>query len=142
MPAVVVAVDDLGDHVAEIRRNFLMPFEMRGGQAKFHASADRAKNFEKCRIENLAFQFMRRGYNGPEIGVGWGLTTDGFFANRACPPIPKRRHQENKDKRLERWSLAIEAKDCGCRKRITKTSKSWGPQRLMIGFRLSGRLRN
>ena len=34
MPAVGVAVDDLGDQAG----SFLMPFEMRRGQAKIHAS--------------------------------------------------------------------------------------------------------
>jgi hypothetical protein len=45
-----------------------MPFEMRGGQAKFHA-LDTTLFEVLARSAGLAVQFMRRGYNGPEIGM-------------------------------------------------------------------------
>jgi hypothetical protein len=46
-----------------------MPFEMRGGQAKFHA-LDTTLFEVLARSAGLAFQFMRPGYDGPEVGVG------------------------------------------------------------------------
>jgi hypothetical protein len=46
-----------------------MPFEMLDGQTKFHA-LDTTLFEVLARSPGLAFQFMCRGYNGAEIGVG------------------------------------------------------------------------
>jgi hypothetical protein len=65
-----------------------------------------------------------------------------FSPAEPAGPIPKEKAPENKDKRPKDDLWQSKRTIAAVRKAITKASKSWGPQRLMIGFRLSGRLKN
>jgi hypothetical protein len=69
-----------------------MPFEMRGGEAKFHA-LDTTLFEVLARSAGLAFQLMRRGYNGADIGVDRYKTA---FRQQNLPGLLQRR-RENKD---------------------------------------------